>query len=106
MFEEAETFDAAHRDEPGFTAWKDILSELSKTVLKQSFDTWLKPTRYSHSIGKTMFVRVPGVEFEHLSTKYQDEIMAAAEALGLEFTDVRFITPVETMQIPEVAQVA
>jgi chromosomal replication initiator protein len=34
--------------------WLQILAALEKKVIRQSFETWLKPTRYSHSAGRTL----------------------------------------------------
>jgi len=39
--------------------WLQILAALEKKVIRQSFETWLKPTRYSHTSGRTLYVRVP-----------------------------------------------
>ena len=39
--------------------WIQILAALEKKVIRQSFETWLKPTRYSHAAGRTLYVRVP-----------------------------------------------
>ena len=32
--------------------WLQILAALEKKVIRQSFDTWLKPTRFSHASGR------------------------------------------------------
>ena len=42
--------------------WLQILAALEKKVTRQSFETWLKPTRYSHAAGRTLYVRVPAPE--------------------------------------------
>jgi len=39
--------------------WVRILGALEKKLNRQSFDTWLKPTRFSHISGKKLFVRIP-----------------------------------------------
>src|ERR1019366_3215415 len=54
---------------------------------------WLKPTRYSHASGGVLFVRVPTAEFRHAGDKYADLIQEAIDNLGLEFNDVKFVTP-------------
>src|SRR5271157_2957848 len=41
--------------------WLRILDALEKKINRHSYDTWLKPTRYSHSTGGVLFVRVPSV---------------------------------------------
>ncbi len=70
-----------------------ILDALEKKINRHSYDTWLKPTRYSHSSGGILFVRVPTVEFRHAGDKYADLIQEAIDNLGLDFNDVKFVTP-------------
>src|SRR5258707_186444 len=73
--------------------WVRILDALEKKINRHSYDTWLKPTRYSHSSGGVLFVRVPTAEFRHAGDKYADLIQEAIDNLGLEFNDVKFVTP-------------
>ena len=73
--------------------WVRVLDALEKKINRHSYDTWLKPTRYSHSSGGVLFVRVPTVEFRHAGDKYADLIQEAIDVLGLGFNDVRFVTP-------------
>src|SRR5229473_2614956 len=73
--------------------WMRILDALEKKINRHSYDTWLKPTRYSHSSGGILFVRVPTAEFRHAGDKYADLIQEAIDNLGLEFNDVKFVTP-------------
>ncbi len=73
--------------------WLRILDALEKKINRHSYDTWLKPTRYSHSSGGILFVRVPTAEFRHVGDKYADLIQEAIDNLGLEFQDVKFVTP-------------
>ena len=73
--------------------WLRILEALEKKINRHSYDTWLKPTRYSHSSGGILFVRVPTVEFRHVGDKYNDLIQEALDNLGLEYQDVQFVTP-------------
>jgi chromosomal replication initiator protein len=73
--------------------WLRILDALEKKINRHSYDTWLKPTRYSHSSGGTLFVRVPTVEFRSVGDKYADLIQEAVDNLGLEFQEVQFVTP-------------
>src|SRR6202030_1739612 len=75
--------------------WSQILAALEKKLGRQSFDTWLKPTRYDHVDGRTLVVRVPAAEFEHIGERYGDLIQEAIELLGLEFDDVTFTPPPE-----------
>src|SRR5512142_982451 len=73
--------------------WLLILDALEKKINRHSYDTWLKPTRYSHSSGGILFVRVPTVEFRHAGDKYADLIQEAVDVLGLGFNEVKFVTP-------------
>ncbi len=73
--------------------WVRILGALEKKVNRQTFDTWLKPTRYSHIQGKLLFVRVPTAEFLRIGDRYGDLIQEAIDKLELEFDDVSFVTP-------------
>jgi chromosomal replication initiator protein len=80
--------------------WLQILAALEKKVIRQSFETWLKPTRYSHSAGRTLYVRVPSPEFQHIGDKYGDLIQEAIDLQSLEFDDVSFVTAEEDPSIP------
>src|SRR5215471_5069663 len=73
--------------------WIRILDALEKKINRHSYDTWLKPTRYSHANGSTLFIRVPTAEFRHVGDKYADLIQEAIDNLGLDFQDVQFVTP-------------
>src|ERR1700726_3226190 len=73
--------------------WLRVLDALEKKINRTSYDTWLKPTRYSHATGKVLFVRVPTAEFRHVGDKYADVIQEALDNLGLEYQDVQFVTP-------------
>ena len=80
--------------------WLQILAALEKKVIRQSFETWLKPTRYSHAAGRTLYVRVPSPEFQHIGDKYGDLIQEAIDLQSLEFDDVSFVTVEEDPSIP------
>ena len=73
--------------------WLRILDALEKKINRHSYDTWLKPTRYSHASGGVLFIRVPTAEFRHVGDKYADLIQEAIDNLGLEYQDVQFVTP-------------
>jgi chromosomal replication initiator protein len=72
--------------------WARILDALEKKINRHSYDTWLKPTRYSHSSNGILFVRVPTAEFRHVGDKYGDLIQEAVDNLGLGYEDVKFVT--------------
>jgi chromosomal replication initiator protein len=80
--------------------WLQILAALEKKVIRQSFETWLKPTRYSHSAGRKLYVRVPSPEFQHIGDKYGDLIQEAIDLQSLEFDDVCFVTAEDDPSIP------
>ena len=72
--------------------WARILDDLEKKVNRHSYDTWLKPTRYSHTSNGVLFVRIPTAEFRHVGDKYGDLIEEAVDNLGLGYEDVKFVT--------------
>src|SRR5208282_2524069 len=72
--------------------WMRVLGALEKKVNRTSYETWLKPTRFDHSQGRVLFVRVPNPEFCHIGERYGDLISEAIDDLGLEFQDVEFVT--------------
>ncbi len=72
--------------------WARILDALEKKINRHSYDTWLKPTRYSHASNKVLFVRIPTAEFRHVGDKYADLIQEALDNLGLGYEDVKFVT--------------
>ncbi len=80
--------------------WLQILAALEKKVIRQSYDTWLKPTRFSHAAGRTIYVRVPSPEFQHIGDKYGDLIQEAIDLQSMEFDDVVFVTASEDPSIP------
>jgi chromosomal replication initiator protein len=80
--------------------WLQILSALEKKVIRQSFETWLKPTRFSHAAGRTLYVRVPSPEFQHIGDKYGDLIQEAIDLQALDFDDVSFVTAEDDPSIP------
>src|SRR6266567_4644377 len=80
--------------------WIQILAALEKKVIRQSFETWLKPTRFSHAKGRTLYVRVPSAEFRQIGEKYADLIQEAIEYQSLEFDEVQFVTVDEDPSAP------
>ena len=80
--------------------WLQILAALEKKVIRQSFETWFKPTRYSHAAGRTLYVRVPSAEFQHIGDKYGDLIQEAIDLQSLEFDDVCFVTVEDDPSVP------
>jgi chromosomal replication initiator protein len=72
--------------------WVRILDALEKKINRHSYDTWLKPTRYSHASNGILFIRVPTAEFRSVGDKYADLIQEAIDNLGLGYQDVKFVT--------------
>ena len=72
--------------------WVRILDALEKKINRHSYDTWLKPTKYSHASNGVLFVRIPTAEFRHVGDKYADLIQEAVDNLGLGYEDVKFVT--------------
>jgi chromosomal replication initiator protein len=73
--------------------WVRILGALEKKINRQSFETWLKPTRFSHITEKKMYVRIPSPDFQHVGDRYGDLIQEAIDNLGLEIEEVIFQAP-------------
>jgi chromosomal replication initiator protein len=73
--------------------WARILEKLQEKVNPHAYDTWLKPTRFSHMNEGVLFVRVPTAEFRHAGDKYAPLIQEAIDSLGLELNDVKFVVP-------------
>ncbi len=82
--------------------WLRILGALEKKISRNSYDTWLKPTRFSHANGNVLFVRVPTAEFRHIGEKFGDLIQEAMDTLEPEYQDVKFITAEEDPTAPPV----
>ncbi|HLY42425.1 MAG TPA: chromosomal replication initiator protein DnaA [Terracidiphilus sp.] len=80
--------------------WLQILAALEKKVIRQSYETWLKPTRYSHAAGRKLYVRVPTPEFQHIGDKYGDLIQEAIDLNALEFDEVCFVTASDDPTLP------
>ena len=84
--------------------WVRILGALEKKINRQSFETWLKPTRFSRMVGKTLYVRIPSTQFEHIGDKYADLIEEAIERLSLDIEAVEFETPQQDPAIQRVRE--
>jgi chromosomal replication initiator protein len=72
--------------------WARILDALEKKINRHSYDTWLKPTRFSHTSEGVLFVRVPTAEFRQVGDRYADLIQEAVDNLGLGYNEVKFVT--------------
>jgi chromosomal replication initiator protein len=84
--------------------WVRILGALEKKLNRKAFETWLKPTRFSRLVGKTLYVRIPSPDFEHVGDKYAQLIEEAIERLGLEIDSVVFETAEKDPNAPRVRE--
>ncbi|WP_348267644.1 chromosomal replication initiator protein DnaA [Edaphobacter paludis] len=84
--------------------WVRILAALEKKINRQSYETWLKPTRFSHLEGKTLFVRIPSADFQHVGDRYADLIQEAIDNLGLDVETVTFTTPEQDPRAPKLRE--
>jgi chromosomal replication initiator protein len=78
--------------------WQEVLSILKTEVNPQTYQTWLRPTRYSHVAGTTLFVRVPNREFqEWIQEHFGVMIQAAIGRLSRGVEEVSYVMeePVE-----------
>ena len=82
--------------------WMQILAALEKKINRQSFETWLKPTRFSHVAGRTLYVRIPTEQFQHIGDKYSDLVQEAIDLLKLDIDDAVFVTAEEDPSLPPV----
>jgi chromosomal replication initiator protein len=73
-------------------AWQEILNYLKPKVNAQSYQTWLRPTRFSHADNEVLVVRVPNREFhDWIQEQYGGLIAEALERLQLGFQKIRFV---------------
>ena len=82
--------------------WVRVLDALEKKVNRSSYETWLKPTRFSHANGNVLFVRVPTPEFRLIGDKFGDLIQEAMDTTAPEYQDVKFVTAEEDPSAPPV----
>ncbi len=73
--------------------WVRILGALQKKINRQAYETWFKPTLFSHTDGKVLVVRVPTVKFQSIGERYADLIGEALDTLRLPYERVDFVSP-------------
>jgi chromosomal replication initiator protein len=84
-------------------AWQEILNYVKTKVNTQSYQTWLRPTRFSHAENDTLVVRVPNREFqEWIQEHYGGLISEALQHLSSGFQRVSFAFD-ESAKAPEAA---
>jgi hypothetical protein len=70
--------------------WQRIQEELKPKILRQSFDTWIKPLKGWDVRDRVLYVKLPSAEFTHLGGKYAGEIgaaMATIQAPGVDHVE-------------------
>jgi len=73
-------------------AWQQILTHLKSKLNAQSYQTWLRPTRFAYASGDALVVRVPNRELqEWIQEHYGTEIHDTLERLQLGFHEVNYV---------------
>jgi chromosomal replication initiator protein len=73
-------------------AWQEILNYLKTKVNTQSYQTWLRPTRFSHIENDTVVVSVPNQEFqEWIQENYGGLVTEALDRLHLGCQQIRYV---------------
>jgi chromosomal replication initiator protein len=73
-------------------AWHEVLNLLKGKINTQSYQTWLRPTRYSHVAGDTLVIRVPNPEFQDwIQEHYAPLIREALDRLKLGVHQVSYV---------------
>ena len=72
--------------------WEQILELLQKTLPPQSYETWLKPARFSRVEDAVLYVTVPNETFRNwYEQNCQEPIEEALQALGLDVERVEVV---------------
>ena len=78
--------------ETTMNAWQEILGYLKTKVNTQSYQTWLRPTRFSHVVQDELVVRVPNREFQDwIQEHYSSLINEALSELGVDVHKVQYV---------------
>jgi chromosomal replication initiator protein len=73
-------------------AWQEILGYIKTKVNTQSYQTWLRPTRFSHVNQEELVVRVPNREFQDwIQEHYSSLINEALAQLPLHLSKVQYV---------------
>ena len=73
-------------------AWQEILGYMKTKVNTQSYQTWLRPTRFSHVDQEELVVRVPNREFQDwIQEHYGSLINEALAQLPLRLSKVQYV---------------
>jgi chromosomal replication initiator protein len=78
--------------ETTMNAWQEILGYIKTKVNTQSYQTWLRPTRFSHVDKEELVVRVPNREFQDwIQEHYSSLINEAITQLPLRLNKVQYV---------------
>ncbi len=80
--------------------WVRIQGALEVKVNRQSYSTWLKPTRFAKIVDRVLFVRIPSAQFEHIGERYGDLIREAIDNMALDLDEVKFVTQENDPSVP------
>jgi chromosomal replication initiator protein len=73
-------------------AWLQVLNYLKTKVNTQSYQTWLRPTRFSHVDKEAIVVCVPNREFqEWIQDNYASFVAEALQHLNMGITEIRYV---------------
>ena len=73
-------------------AWLQVLNYLKTKVNTQSYQTWLKPTRFSHVENEAIVVCVPNREFqEWIQENYASLVAEALQQLNIGSREIRYV---------------
>jgi chromosomal replication initiator protein len=80
-------------------AWQEILGYLKMKVNTQSYQTWLRPTRFSHLNHEAIVVRVPNREFQNwIHEHYGTLINEALAHLNMDLQKVQYVVEEDSDQ--------
>ena len=78
--------------EISMNAWLQVLNYLKTKVNTQSYQTWLRPTRFSHVENEAIVVSVPNREFqEWIQDNYAGLVAEALRHLDTGFKEIRYV---------------
>jgi chromosomal replication initiator protein len=87
--------------ETTMNAWQEILGYIKTKVNTQSYQTWLRPTRFSHVDQEELVVRVPNREFQDwIQEHYSSLINEALAQLPLHLSKVQYVVEEDTGKKP------
>ena len=83
--------------ETTMNVWQEILGYLKTKVNPQSYQTWLRPTRFSHVNQDDLVVRVPNREFQNwIQEHYISLINEALSQPHIHVSKVQFVVDEDT----------